>query len=474
MKNIRSPISLLTNTITAAFLLIFSGSVMAHVDILSSDGDVYLAWSGNYQSTVRILNTTVERTFYLPEVSIGMIGPSFEYLAVAVCDHWAGLDSLYVLEPSNLETVMSREIALENFVNPGSGNNIRMSLKLSRNDSNDSGIWVSANPMVSEVGEGALHSLTARYVPDPTLGIVLDSYMGFSSRLWYGGIYYPVIRPIFCGGQNVPTHFTTLSFCSSSEDLFELYSGVHQPYSGSDMELMDWSTIWSCTTHDRPVELKAAGSYSDEILLLWATTDTLRLRCSTFDGMTSDTVSTYELDFDLPLYQPWAMSCNREDDGLLLAWVQDDSIMCRHYSNGWNPEIHTVQYGVGNIYGFNFAVCSDSLGYWIAWMDGSKSEPEVLFVDRGYVTGIESSSGSVTGAVSVRPEFNPASGDVWLDVVTPGIPADISVYDMTGRMVHNGVCHSTGQYCFSVSEKGVYLIHVSAGSLSSTCMILCL
>lgn len=474
MKNFRSPISLLTNTVIAAFLLIFSGSVKAHVDILSSDGDVYLAWSGDYQSTVRILNTKVERTFDLPEVSIGMVGPSFEYLAVAICDHWAGLDSLYVLEPSNLEIVMSREIVLEDFVNPGPASELRMSLKLSRNDISDSGIWVSANPMVSHVESGALYSLTARYVPDPTLGIVLDSYMGFSSDLWNGGIFYPVTRPLFCCGQDVPTHFTALQFSNSGEALFEIYSGVHQPYLDSDMELMDWSTVASCTTYDKPLDLKAAGSYSDEILLLWATTDTLRLMCSTFDGMISDTVSTYELDFDLPRLQPWAMSCNREDDGLLLAWIQDDNIMCRHYSNGWNPETYTVLYGVGNIFHINFAVCSDSLGYWIAWWDESKSDPEVLFVDRGYVTGIESSSGSVAGVVSVRPEFNPASGDVRLDVVTPGIPAEISVYDMTGRMVHYGVCHSTGQYCFSVSEKGVYLVHVSAGSLSSTCMVLCL
>jgi hypothetical protein len=126
-----------------------------------------------------------------------------------------------------------------------------------------------------------------------------------------------------------------------------------------------------------------------------------------------------------------AMSQNPADDGILLAWNEDDQVLVRHWDGGWNPYCYTIASGE-NPNAIN--VLSTEEGYWVGWIDDSTNMPKLVFVPRETVTGIEQESCIQQPAgLSVFP--NPCQRNY--PVTVTGLPGevDVSVFDLSGRMV---------------------------------------
>ena len=432
----------------------------ADVDVLSAGGSVYLAWTEGAQSHVAIEGTSTERTFGLPRITIGEVGPAFDHLVVALNGADGNPpDSLIILDPGDLSTEMSRNLELDDLLWPGVGTASVLSIRVARHNDYDSGIHLHATALSLGV-QWCIYAVSARFVPDPVLGLTLDT--SFYVGGWNPYCEYDSgTRPVHCAAQDPTTQFFRMTCAMHSPYTYSIYATVHQPDDGSRAEPSDYTVLGSFIQPEIP-SLKAAGSCQDAILLLWTVTGSAGCLCSVFDGTTSVPNSSGELGFPLDPDQPCAMSCNRDDPGLLLAWLDGGELWVRYYGDGWNPASYEVASGIGAVSDGDLAVCSDDQGYWIAWLEDGKSEPELRFVPRDSVTGITAGDPAGPGSLSLVPLSNPLRGIPVLDIGGCA-SADLAVYDVSGREVFSAMDRE-GPTPIELPGAGIYFAVVSRGS----------
>ncbi len=215
-----------------------------------------------------------------------------------------------------------------------------------------------------------------------------------------------------------------------------LTSFTHNPPSDSLNLLSD---VFHSAVDTLPYDpcVMALGSCSAQGLLMWAD-EWGDVMYSGFDCEDPVPLSTQTYPWNQPSRSsPCAMSGNPEDEGLLIAWRYAGEIRCRHYQGEWNGFDHIVQTGVSIVAEGNIAVCSVEDGYWVAWLAGGASEPEVVFIPRDVVTGIENQEGFHTDDLSLVLSPNPCSGNLSISLI--GIPGDavsgILIYSTDGRLI---------------------------------------
>lgn len=450
--------------------LLCASLAAANVDVLSSGGSIYVGWSRGQESYIEIHGGQQERSFGFPMVSIGVNDPPENNLVVVVSDEEQGVaDSAYILDPSSLETIMSREITAEDLI--GYPSDADTYLKVARHNDSDSDIFVSA------MGLGIVpyerHMISARLVPDPP-GIAIDSLHGRQHNN-YPYSYTCLSRPCF-SIQSVNPSLYFVEIYSWHTDQYSVFSAVHQPPL-TDYDRIDHTLIY--TSYGSYMDfgtIRAVGSCSSEILLLWTRENGLGTYYSTFDGLSPDTLLTDPLPFELPEDLPCAMSCDSDDSGLLFVWHAQEELLCRYYEGEWNQHRYLVQDSVYNVGIENLSVCSDTEGYWIAWLEPGLTSPEVVFVPRDSVTAVgEEASRPVQPTVRVRARRNPTRGPIYLTLEAEKGPLEVLLFDLAGRLVHTGRSSGPGAYvCDEVLQPGVYMVVASAGRESSSCRVVLL
>lgn len=217
--------------------------------------------------------------------------------------------------------------------------------------------------------------------------------------------------------------------------------------------------------------IMAMGSCSDRGLLLWA------------DEWGADHFSSYNCSEPAPVSteayswaypdnsNPCAMSCNPDDEGLLLAWYRNDEIRCRHFLNVWNGFDHIVRAGTGLVLEGNIAVCSVEDGYWIAWLEeGTDAEyPELEFVSRDSLTSIgDSSAPPLECYLRVFP--NPFSERLSISVEGLAESATLRIFDLTGRQVYRSFSADNGTFSWDSADKpsGTYIVTISSDGFTSS------
>jgi hypothetical protein len=225
---------------------------------------------------------------------------------------------------------------------------------------------------------------------------------------------------------------------------------------GMDTPLFSFTLYSENNTNPDKIRMIAAGSDLSNTVLLWGDCSLENVCTSIFidDVQPSSTVA---FPWNHPRSEPAAMSCHPYYDGALLAWVQGSDLMCRHFDGCWNDLQHVVRTGLGSVADGNIAVCSDLDGYWIAWLENAKAEPELAFVPRDSVTGINRSETPEGLSLFVGP--NPFSG--LLTAQVQGLTEDcpLYIYDSAGRMVGSGTLNAEGFSWDGASfPAGVYSI----------------
>ncbi|RKZ08359.1 hypothetical protein DRQ25_09290 [Candidatus Fermentibacteria bacterium] len=215
-----------------------------------------------------------------------------------------------------------------------------------------------------------------------------------------------------------------------------LTSFTHNPPSDSLYLLSDvyHSAVSTLPYYPR---MMAFGSCLQKGLLMWADGYGV-VMYSAFDCIDPVPLSTQTYQWSEPSRpSPCAMSGNPGDEGLLLAWYYAGEIRCRHYHSEWNGFDHIVQTGVSSVSEGNISVCSVEDGYWVAWLAGGATEPELAFVSRDVVTGIESGEGFHADNLSMVLSPNPCPGSLSISLV--GISgeavSDILIYSTDGRLI---------------------------------------
>ncbi len=176
----------------------------------------------------------------------------------------------------------------------------------------------------------------------------------------------------------------------------------------------------------------------------------------------SPDLSQIEIDHDdLPF--PAAMTCSTNDDGLLLAWFSGDEIMVRHWQDQWSTYSHVVE-SCGNVETGNISVCSDTDGYWVAWLEAGSSIPEVRFISRDTVTELdEERSMGISGDIVLSVSPNPVAGQAVVSFVLPcAEDYQLTLYDISGRNVLDvSTGHAadfSGFVSFQKIPSGVYVM----------------
>ncbi|MEA3267328.1 MAG: T9SS type A sorting domain-containing protein, partial [Candidatus Fermentibacteria bacterium] len=176
----------------------------------------------------------------------------------------------------------------------------------------------------------------------------------------------------------------------------------------------------------------------------------------------SPDLSQIDIDHeDLPF--PAAMTCSINDDGLLLAWFSGDKIMVRHWQNQWSAYSHVVEL-CGNVETGNISVCSDTDGYWVAWLEESSSIPEVRFISRDTVTELhEEQSRGIPDHLVLSVYPNPAAGQAVVSFTLPcAEDYQLTIFDISGRNVLDVSTGHTADFSGFVSLQtipaGVYIL----------------
>jgi len=454
---------------------------LAHVDVLSTNDMLFLAWTANGQSYLFNPGSSAGRTFTSPEISIGEITVNGELFIASALSNWAegAPDSIYLLDPVDLSTESSYKVDPQDLMNesfpPG---NVWMSIRIARHTMSDTPVYITATSRFNITPEeGELSATSACYVPDTlSMELTLDEALGASLSFCFWEIK-SMTRPIFCG-QSEPMCFWIHYFDWHGIDAF-FFSGIHQEEPTGKYLEMDFNMFYydNCYYFEDMPKLKAAGSCFGEILLLWTSAFDEELFCASFDATGPDTVTTYEFPYAMPPPEaPWAMSCNPDDTGLLLVWYDGGAIIFRHYSGDWNPYTHPVQSGLSNIEDGNLAVCSDENGYWVAWLESGRSEPQFVFIPRDSVTSIDETEITSPGTeVNIYPLLNPTWGPILLNVEGFEGAFDVFVYDIAGRLELRQSFSNEGNISFTEELlPGIYTVRAVSGKVSSTCRILIL
>ena len=326
---------------------------------------------------------------------------------------------------------------------------------------------ISMELSVSASGEvDSLFSLSYSQYMDG--GRVSDQYNSLS---FFGPASDETNWPMFCTSVIQPGNGGW-----PSATLFSSF--VHNPPADSTELLTEYFYGAYDTLPQYPPTMMALGSCSDKALLLWEDAYG-EVFYSDFNCISPEPVTTVTYPWSQPdENNSCAMSSNPDDTGMLLAWYQSGVIRCRHYQDEWNGFEHIAVSGVGVVGEFNIAVSSVDDGYWIAWLENGATEPELIFVDRSTVTGIEEggSSGSLDATIDLFP--NPCIQD--LSISTYGIPHSASVrvliHDCSGRLVRRinpnnqiqdiywDCCDQSGERC----EQGIYFVTLIGSGCSVT------
>ncbi|MCK5842458.1 MAG: T9SS type A sorting domain-containing protein [Candidatus Sabulitectum sp.] len=126
----------------------------------------------------------------------------------------------------------------------------------------------------------------------------------------------------------------------------------------------------------------------------------------------------------------------------------------------------------------NISACSDTDGYWVAWLEAGSTQPEVRFISRETVTGIdqEDSSlpyGAVSFSVSPNPVRDHASVNFLQSVATH---YQLSLYDLSGRKVLDIASGQgdgfTGVVSLETFPGGVYIMRLVTPDLERSLLVL--
>ena len=212
------------------------------------------------------------------------------------------------------------------------------------------------------------------------------------------------------------------------------------------------------------------GSSSDSDMILLFADDSGEVNWSDFTAFSPVPESANPLPWDLPaLNDPVAFTSTFELAGMLMVWYADGEIRCRHWDGEWNNYDYFVANSVQPPNLKEIAVCADTDGYWIAWLPGDASEPEVVFINYDDVTDIEEEDFSpVEPTVRINPATNPVRSNLSVDIlgVSSGV---VTVRDICGRTVLESEIQGEGLHSLGeLPVSGVYFIrlHYSEGNVS--------
>ncbi len=213
------------------------------------------------------------------------------------------------------------------------------------------------------------------------------------------------------------------------------------------------------------------GSCTDRGLLLWAD-EWGAVHFSSYNCSEPAPVSTEPYSWAYPgNSNPCAMSCNPDDEGLLLAWYRNGEIRCRHFQADWNGFDHIVRNVTGAVYEGDIAVCSVEDGYWIAWLEeGTDAEyPELEFVPRDSVTSIgDSTTPPLECYLRICP--NPFSERLGISVEGLAGSATLRIFDLAGRLVYRSSSADSGIFNWNSSDMppGTYIVTVGSDDFSAS------
>ncbi len=210
----------------------------------------------------------------------------------------------------------------------------------------------------------------------------------------------------------------------------------------------------------------ASGSCTSNALFLWS--DSTEAFYYSLHDCETGIVSTMPFTGEPPtIYGAACISADPADPGMLMVWQNGtNSILGRHYENGWSDYTYTLLENVTGIYHGSLAVCSTEDGYWVAYFTVTDPDPVVFFVDRDDVTSIEEHSEGVD-PISVTAFPNPFREA--LSVQLNGNGAEESfhamLFDHSGRVAREET--STGStILFNTGNLpvGCYLLQVTSGN----------
>jgi hypothetical protein len=282
------------------------------------------------------------------------------------------------------------------------------------------------------------------------------------------------------------------AFCSSvvqpgaggwpSATLFSSF--VHNPPADSTNLLTDGFYGAFDTLPQYPPTLMALGSCSDKALLLWEDAYG-EVFYSDFNCISPEPVTTVTYPWSQPdENNSCAMSANPDDAGMLLAWYQGGEIRCRHYLGDWNDFDHIVATGISNVGENNIDVCSVDDGYWIAWFANGAPEPELAFVPRDVVTGIEDDTQPGPPVIQIDVSPNPCDGSMTIHL--QGVPGagevELQIYDGSGRLIRilnadhpissmEWDCRDSGG---NECSQGMYFVRAFAGGSHTSAKVILL
>lgn len=303
-----------------------------------------------------------------------------------------------------------------------------------------------------------------------TSGVLTEIAEGFWNKNYYFNEYddsslYPamMVGPVACPGGNSLIG-TSYGYNSTSQWLIS-HTLMFDPDS-ADLSCYTMGEGWDPNISG----VMGLGSSSDSDMILLYADDSGDVNWSDFTPFSPVPESANLLPWDFPgLNDPVAFTSTFELPGMLMVWYRDGELRCRHWNGEWNNYDYFVASSVQPPNLEEIAVCADTDGYWVAWLPGDASEPEVVFVSFDDVTGVEEEEFlPVEPVVRINPITNPMESNLTVDIcgISSGV---VTVTDISGRTVLEREVQGEGLH--SIGElpvSGMYFIrlHHSTGNVS--------
>ena len=454
--------------ITAALVLLSTAS--ADIDLACKDDVSYIIWSLSDKSTFITRVSGGFETVFLGDhtnVSLAIVSiDNTDYLAAACTNEipWHDPSYLMVIDTETLNVLNSRKVTVEDF---GFEYYLYAITRLNLEKHDDD---PDSHIMVGSLRCCAVEFGYPTYLASCRLNISNAGPMEFLDTLSTEVNPYAYIHDLF--GPVTTQELENLSITSFCANPVSYYwcGGISSHLHEADPDTLVGmlSNMIYYVFSGAPIDLGAmvAGSGASEAMTIWKDTAGL-IQYSVFtDSIAPD--FTDEFLFNAPTYtNPVAMSCNPEDPGLLLAWYDNPlhQIKVRHYQDEWNDFDHMIASCPSGVSQGNIAVYSVSDGYYVTWLPNGATQPELVFVDRDTVTGINDQPESPLISPVISISSNPFTECVSLTVENDVSVEELLVFDMSGRIVctlqitdgesfHWDGCNTLGS---SVSS-GVYVV----------------
>jgi len=236
--------------------------------------------------------------------------------------------------------------------------------------------------------------------------------------------------------------------------------------------------VWAISESWDPVVSGVMGlgcsSDSDAVLLFADETGDINWSHYTAYSPEPDLLEGFQ--WDSPAQgDPVAFTSTFELPGMLMVWYSDGEIRCRHWNGQWNSYDYFIANSLYPPDPEEIAVCADTDGYWVAWLPGIASEPEVVFVDFDDVTSVhENTNSPIESRTDVRPLSSPVEG--LLSVNISGVSSGtVTVHDISGRTVYKCRVSEEGVHrLLEPPAPGVYFIVLQSSSGESSCRVVCI